>query len=326
MGRQKLRIIPDKLFSSIYLTSFDGYSKQEHQDLFLSYKSSKRIDFWKKYKIDEYEAATLINAIYDLANINFNDLIIKTGKRKCEIRDIFCIPQRTLENWCYGKQPDNHTIRLMIIKQYHLLNLGNYIKLESELEYGDTKPKVYKKGDIKAKPAPKTQLGFSNNDNIVSSLNGTEENYHNCINEDNSCSSSLHDKNELIKKINQSKKTKNILLAMEKQSIEDNMEQINFDKLNVKSESKNRFSTYYNESNDDLKNESPKNKEIYSNEESPSTGEKYTEMSDDDFLSFLDSVIDKKDKKQKMKEKPNVAKKDDYQKYMDHLDSIIHRK
>ena len=325
MGRQKLRIIPDKLFSSIYLTSFEGYSKQEHQDLFLSYKSSKKIDFWRKYRIGEYEAATLINAIYDLANLSFNDLIIKTGKKKCEIRDIFCIPQRTLENWCYGKQPDNHAIRLMIIKQYHLLNLGNYIKLESELEYEDTKPKIYKKNNIKTESDTKTQLDFSN-DKIIGFLNDTEENYHDFIDDDKNRSPALNDKEELIQKINQSKKTKNILLAMEKQSVEDNMEQTNFNGLNVKSESKNRLSTYYNENNDDFKNENSKNTEIDANKEDLSAGEKYTEMSDDDFLLFLDSVIDKKDKDRKKKVKPNTEKKDDYQKYMDHLDSIIHRK
>lgn len=142
-SRQK--IIPDKIFYKLWKMSTSGCTKKEYLNYFLNVTSNGYINFKKKYNIQFEEAAEMLNNIYDAATMPFNILLEKTGKKKCEIRDIFCIPQRTFEDWCSGKNKVNQTIKLMILRQFHLIHLGKYIKVQSEIEYEKSTPKVYKK-------------------------------------------------------------------------------------------------------------------------------------------------------------------------------------
>lgn len=110
----------------------------------------------------------MLSNIYEAVNMPFDELIKKTGKKKSQIRDIFCIPQRTVEDWCYGKAKPNQSIKLMILRKFHLLHLGKYIHVQSEIEFAELKPRVYKKREL-----PETREDDIENENYVQEI--TEE-------------------------------------------------------------------------------------------------------------------------------------------------------
>lgn len=149
--KQRVKIIPDKLFFTFWKAASEGYNKQTYINNFTSATSADFVDFKKKYGIYYEEAAEMLSNIYEAANMSFSEIIEKTGKKKSQIRDIFCIPQRTLEDWCYGKAKPNQSIKLMILRQFHLLHLGKYIHVQSEIEFAELKPRVYKKRELPEK-------------------------------------------------------------------------------------------------------------------------------------------------------------------------------
>ena len=149
--KQRVKIIPDKLFFKFWKAASEGYDKQNYISNFTSATSADFVDFKNKYGIYYEEAAEMLSNIYEAANMPFPEIIEKTGKKKSQIRDIFCIPQRTVEDWCYGKAKPNQSIKLMILRQFHLLYLGKYIHVQSELDFAELKPRVYKKRELSEK-------------------------------------------------------------------------------------------------------------------------------------------------------------------------------
>lgn len=149
--KPRVKIIPDKLFFKFWKAANEGYDKQNYISNFTSSASTDFVDFKNKYGIYYEEAAEMLNNIYKTANMPFPEVIEKTGKKKSQIRDIFCIPQRTLEDWCYGKAKPNQSIKLMILRQFHILSLGKYIHVQSEIDFEELKPRVYKKREVPVK-------------------------------------------------------------------------------------------------------------------------------------------------------------------------------
>lgn len=142
--RPRLRILPDKAFRKIWDKANSGLTLEEYMRIFTGSSAGKPYVDFKRYYIDYVESLDLLKAVYEAAQLSFFDILQKSGKRKSEISDMFCIPIRTIEEWYSGKNRCSTYIRLMLLKQFHLLSLGNkYIKLESEVLFLSSMPSIY---------------------------------------------------------------------------------------------------------------------------------------------------------------------------------------
>lgn len=127
-----IRVIPDKIFYRLWKAADSDMKIYEYIDSFVSPLSNTYIDFRKKYKLNVLQVIGMLENIYRAFHMSVKDIIELSGKKKADIGYIFCIPIRTLEDWCAGKNKCPSYIRLMMIRKFGLLNLGKYIYLESD--------------------------------------------------------------------------------------------------------------------------------------------------------------------------------------------------
>lgn len=142
MSEGRRKIIPDRIFDQLWqqaLTACD-----EHSYIHGCMYGSRRFNY-AKYRLDYVEAVEMLAGIYKAAHTGFPQLIKKAGVGTAAIAHTFCIPVRTVENWKSGKADCAPYIRLMILRYYHLINLGKYIYCQSEISYLDNRPSVYSK-------------------------------------------------------------------------------------------------------------------------------------------------------------------------------------
>ena len=140
MGRQRLKIIPDRIFHKLW-DSIDKYDSTEDYVSALSTDSS--LFNYNSYKITYSECIYLLKSLYKAKKMTFKELIEAAGAKKSEISHIFCIPIRTVEDWYSEKNRTPSYIKIMILKQFHMLDLGKYVRLQSSIEYIKTQPSIY---------------------------------------------------------------------------------------------------------------------------------------------------------------------------------------
>jgi len=139
------KILPDRLFAVLWNGAEKSIDKTDYIRQYTMPGSKDYVEFSKKYGIDYEDAITMLNEIYDKNKLSVKEILAMAGKKKADIANAFCIPIRTIEDWYAGKTSCAPYIRLLLIKQYHLLSLGKYIRLEAEEEYKNSFPEVYKK-------------------------------------------------------------------------------------------------------------------------------------------------------------------------------------
>lgn len=144
MGRKEIKIIPNKLFYILWMDA-ECSSLALFMNKYTSPFSKDRIQFQKKYDLNPNEVNTILKNIYVLKTKPFQELLEECGIRKADASKIFCIPIRTIEDWYSEKNRCPLYIRLMVAKEYRLLDFGKYIYLESEIEYRKRKRPVYQK-------------------------------------------------------------------------------------------------------------------------------------------------------------------------------------
>lgn len=98
---------------------------------------------YKKSKLDYVQFTYLCEQTFKISRFSFKELLKLINKGKASISHEFCIPIRTVEDWYAEKNKCPEYIKLMILKQYHQLSFGKYMKLESEVNYFKTVPPVY---------------------------------------------------------------------------------------------------------------------------------------------------------------------------------------
>lgn len=155
-GRKK--ILSNKVFCELWNCAGKVNDKKEYIKTFTSPTSCKYIDFKRKFNLEYEEVLYMLNEIYEKQHISFKEILNIAKKRKSDISNTFCIPIRTVEEWYTGKNVCNNYIRLMIMRQYHLLNLGKYIYVEADEEYISTSPNIYQKSKKDEKPNQKTAI------------------------------------------------------------------------------------------------------------------------------------------------------------------------
>lgn len=159
---RRTKVIPDKLFHKIW-DDAQILSERELVKKYTSIQSSDYIAFEKKYNIDDFQAAQMIKNIKTAHEYTFKDILELAEKRKADISHIFCIPIRTIEDWYSGKSKCAPYIKLILLRKYHLLYLGKYIYLESEIEYKESIPRVYKTTGESSKKAVATKIAAERN-------------------------------------------------------------------------------------------------------------------------------------------------------------------
>ena len=148
----RTKIIPDRIFHKLLDYKCDS------QNEYITEILGQNIFKYKNYDLDYMEAAELLKEIYRIQNITFNDIIKECKLKKSELSHLFCIPIRTVEEWFSGKNRCPIYIKIMILRYYHKINLGKYIKLESEINYEKTKPLIYQ---IKPKISKEEEKEYS---------------------------------------------------------------------------------------------------------------------------------------------------------------------
>ena len=144
MEKKRIKILPDRIFHKLWTSVSEFDTRDDYINQYMSVLSEDYINFSDKYRIKIPDIYRMLSSIYTCANMSFKEIIDKVGLKKKDISHIYCIPIRTVEDWYYGKNRCPSYVILMLLRDYELLNLGNYIKLESEEDKESRKTSIYK--------------------------------------------------------------------------------------------------------------------------------------------------------------------------------------
>lgn len=128
---RRLKVLPDRIFHRIWCVALEENERATFLAKMISGDGKTVIDP-RKYRIDAVLWYDVLRGIFDAAHMNMGDIIKKSGKKKAEISHYFCIPIRTLEDWCSGRSTPPAYIRLVLIRKFDLIYLGKNVILESE--------------------------------------------------------------------------------------------------------------------------------------------------------------------------------------------------
>ena len=140
MSRQRLKIIPDRIFHKLW-DSIDDFSDQD--DYVSSFSSDNSVFKYDSFGITYSECIYLLKSLYKAKNMTFKEITEAAGAKKSEISHIFCIPIRTVEDWYSGKNRTPSYVKIMVLKHFHMLDLGKYVRLSSSIEHIKTQPSIY---------------------------------------------------------------------------------------------------------------------------------------------------------------------------------------
>ena len=141
---RKTIVLSNKLFHKLWDSAKD-LSEQEYIDLFLKRESDDFIDFERKYDIEAYIASKILKRIYEYYNLSFEELIRLTKLKNSEIADRYCIGIRNVQQWVNGKAKCPPYVKLMILRDEHMMNFDGFVTTEWEMRFKTTYPPVYEK-------------------------------------------------------------------------------------------------------------------------------------------------------------------------------------
>lgn len=149
MQIKRLKIIPDRVFHKLW-----NHASNMDENTYISSMSSDKSFPYKRYGLDYVEAVNILKRIHKYRSLSFKDIAEITGTKKSEISHIFCIPIRTVEDWYGGISNPPSYILLMMLKYFHLLDLGKYVRLQSSMDFYMNKPGIYEKHRQKESDVP----------------------------------------------------------------------------------------------------------------------------------------------------------------------------
>lgn len=169
MSKIPVRVLPDRLFAKLWQLSF----KYESSDSYIKdicYTNGKAyINFKDKYGIYIDESTEMLSRIYGYSHLQFKELCDKYKIKKSSIKNIFCIPQRTIDRWYSGETECKSYIILQILRYYNLLELGKYIYVSGD--YNAPVKKIYKTNDVKKKTNKRVKRkNYKNDDDFLENV------------------------------------------------------------------------------------------------------------------------------------------------------------
>lgn len=154
-------IIPDRLFHKIWNISCDYDEFSSFYNSITSIKSKNYIDLYK-YCFDLDLIYDTLRSIHKYSHYSFSDFLDEYKIKKATISHRFCVPIRTIENWCNGSGKCAPYVMLMILECYNIKYLPDNIYTESlwnkSFSDKDTNKKKQNKRKIE-KPDNKEDLG-----------------------------------------------------------------------------------------------------------------------------------------------------------------------
>lgn len=151
MAKNKLIILPDKIFHTLWDTACDCNSFDEYYNSIIFTNSYKYIDF-SRYNIPLDQVYDLLKSIYQASSLTIKDLLSKYNYSKAAFSHRFCVPIRTVENWCASTNKCPNYTRLLFLQ-----SLGEPI-LPSYIVTGSMVTKATTEAPIKKKSAPKKSI------------------------------------------------------------------------------------------------------------------------------------------------------------------------
>ena len=128
---KSIRIIPDKIFDELWTLANSTNIDTNYYSLIVSSNSKYHL-LYKKYDIKYEYFLDMLKNIFVAAHMSVNDIIAYSSMKKSAFAHLFCIPYRTLENWCNGSRTCPDYVRLMMLRQFKLIKLGHHIYISSE--------------------------------------------------------------------------------------------------------------------------------------------------------------------------------------------------
>jgi DNA-binding transcriptional regulator YiaG len=140
------KVITDRNFHELWKIASESGTFEEMRNQCEESKRVNREKLREKYKIEIDEVLTIYKAIYEAYNTGYKEILEKANVSNSEISHRFCIPIRTVEAWKYGKNNCPDYVRLMLLRHFHLIDLGKYIYTQEYVEYIESIPRVYAGG------------------------------------------------------------------------------------------------------------------------------------------------------------------------------------
>lgn len=107
----------DKLFNKLWKDAID----QPNKDLFLAEYGYP--DWFDEISQDPQDISKTLGNIHDVAHMPLKDIIKRAGLTQAAFSTKFCIPIRTVEDWCSGKNKCRDYDRLMFCKILGILKV-----------------------------------------------------------------------------------------------------------------------------------------------------------------------------------------------------------
>ena len=145
--KHRKKIISNKSFAAIWEAASKAASYRELCNMAYESKHFSPAYMEKNSGIGLEELYIVLENIYKAYNMTFEEIMTKAGTTNSKLRDCFCIPEKSIEAWKSGRNKCPDYIRLMILRYYHLINLGKYIYTEEYDNFLNTIPKVYEESD-----------------------------------------------------------------------------------------------------------------------------------------------------------------------------------
>ncbi|MCR5421250.1 MAG: hypothetical protein K6E98_09595 [Lachnospiraceae bacterium] len=172
MKKTRLKILTDKMFHKLWMTA-DVYTDED--EFIKDMAASVKIFKFESIGLDLDDYIYMLRNIYKARKMTFKEIADRSEVKKSELSHTFCIPIRTVEDWYCGKNKTPTYINLMLIKYYHLLDLGKYTRLESDLNYIKTKPNIYAKNAKANKEVDVPKKDKSRSDNINKNIENNKD-------------------------------------------------------------------------------------------------------------------------------------------------------
>lgn len=100
----------DKLFNKLWLDALT----QPNKELYLSEYGYP--NWFDEISQEPDEIMDILGNIHDVAHMSLKDMIKQSDLSQAKFAEKFCIPKRTVENWCSGVNKCPDYTRLMIAR------------------------------------------------------------------------------------------------------------------------------------------------------------------------------------------------------------------
>ena len=131
---QKLnRYISFKLFYKLWSSVKYYNTESSYISAFTSYSSDLVIDF-NKYGLSYEQWTIMLNNIYVMYNTSVEDIWLSSNLSKSDFAKLFCFEYRTLDYWISGKRKCPDYVKLMLLRYFNMINLGNHVYYQNPVE------------------------------------------------------------------------------------------------------------------------------------------------------------------------------------------------